>query len=96
MRPERLDLASTLDGMKRRRIRQRDELEARESAESRRVGLLAQMRAREAAAREPADAEAPAIAMEPEPIDSHQRRHRMVDKTPKRPPKKKQPKKPKG
>ncbi len=68
-RPEALDLASTLDAVKRRRIRQRDELEARESAERRREGLLAQLRAREAAAREPANAETAANEPEPEPIE---------------------------
>ncbi|MEP6681267.1 MAG: hypothetical protein ABJB65_07290, partial [Chloroflexota bacterium] len=61
--------ASTLDAVKRRRIRQRDELEARESAERRREGLLAQLRAREAAAREPADGETAASEPEPEPIE---------------------------
>ena len=55
--------------MKRRRIRQRDELEARESAERRRDELLAQLRARESAAREPAEAEPPKVKMEPESND---------------------------
>ena len=55
--------------MKRRRIRQRDELEARESADRRRDGLIQQLRAREAAAREPADAERPATETEQEPIE---------------------------
>ena len=55
--------------MKRRRIRQRDELEARESAERRRDDLLAQLRAREAAAREPGEAESPTVKVEPESAD---------------------------
>ena len=55
--------------MKRRRIRQRDELEARESAERRRDDLLAQLRAREAAAREPAEAESPTVKIESESAD---------------------------
>ena len=52
--------------MKRRRIRQRDELEARESAERRRDDLLAQLKAREAAAREPGEAESATVKVEPE------------------------------
>ncbi|MDQ2934878.1 MAG: hypothetical protein M3R49_07825 [Chloroflexota bacterium] len=55
--------------MKRRRIRQRDELEARESADRRRDGLIERLKAREAAAREPANAEAPAAETEPEPLE---------------------------
>jgi hypothetical protein len=50
--------------VKRRRIRQRDELEARESAERRRDDLLAQLKAREAAAREPAEAEPPPVKVQ--------------------------------
>jgi hypothetical protein len=66
---ERVDLASTLDVVKRRRIRQRDELEARESAERRRDDLLAQLRAREAAARGSAATDTPAVEIEPEPVE---------------------------
>jgi hypothetical protein len=67
--PERVDLPSTLDVVKRRRIRQRDELEARESAERRRDDLLAQLRAREAAARGSAATDTPAVEIEPEPVE---------------------------
>jgi hypothetical protein len=55
--------------VKRRRIRQRDELEARESADRRRDELLAQLKAREAAARGSAATDTPAVEMEPEPVE---------------------------
>ncbi len=58
--------------MKRRQARDRDEADAREAAERRRQDLLADLRAREAARREPAPPTAPAEPPEApsEPIET--------------------------
>jgi len=56
--------------MKRRRVRERDEATARERAEARAEGLLAQLKAHEAAAREPVEDKAPAPVTEPEPPEA--------------------------
>jgi hypothetical protein len=63
--------------MKRRQARDRDEADAREAAERRREDLLADLKAREAARREPPPADAPA---EPESAPAG------PDETPEEPP----------
>jgi len=59
-RPTRLGL------MKRRQLRERDEAAAREQAERRTEGLLAQLKGQEAAARRRSEEATPATVAEPE------------------------------